>query len=80
MLGKGGPYDEVPWFWSDQYEHELQYAGFHEGWDDVSVQGDPGEGSFSAYYFTKGALQAAVAIDRAADIRHAIQSISAGRS
>jgi 3-phenylpropionate/trans-cinnamate dioxygenase ferredoxin reductase component len=29
MLGKRGAYDEVHWFWSDQYDANLQYAGFH---------------------------------------------------
>jgi 3-phenylpropionate/trans-cinnamate dioxygenase ferredoxin reductase component len=27
MLGKLVTYDEVHWFWSDQYEANLQYAG-----------------------------------------------------
>ncbi|SAK92748.1 FAD-dependent pyridine nucleotide-disulfide oxidoreductase [Caballeronia calidae] len=27
MLGGNDPYDEVPWFWSDQYDHQLQVAG-----------------------------------------------------
>ena len=37
MLGEGGPYEEIPWFWSDQYEHNLQYAGFHTEWDELVV-------------------------------------------
>ncbi len=27
MLGAGEPYRELPWFWSDQYDHQLQVAG-----------------------------------------------------
>ena len=27
MLGAHAVYDEVPWFWSDQYDHQLQVAG-----------------------------------------------------
>ena len=27
MLGGTEPYVEVPWFWSDQYDHQLQVAG-----------------------------------------------------
>lgn len=27
MLGAQAAYDEVPWFWSDQYDHQLQVAG-----------------------------------------------------
>ena len=29
MLGKRIAYDEIHWFWSDQYDANLQYAGFH---------------------------------------------------
>ena len=35
MLGENEPYDEIPWFWSDQYEHNLQYAGYHTEWDEL---------------------------------------------
>jgi 3-phenylpropionate/trans-cinnamate dioxygenase ferredoxin reductase component len=28
MLGMQNPYDEVYWFWFDQYNYNLQYAGF----------------------------------------------------
>jgi 3-phenylpropionate/trans-cinnamate dioxygenase ferredoxin reductase component len=27
MLGDKSPYDDLPWFWSDQYDHQLQVAG-----------------------------------------------------
>lgn len=27
MLGEKAVYDDVPWFWSDQYDHQLQVAG-----------------------------------------------------
>jgi 3-phenylpropionate/trans-cinnamate dioxygenase ferredoxin reductase component len=27
MLGEHEPYRELPWFWSDQYDHQLQVAG-----------------------------------------------------
>jgi 3-phenylpropionate/trans-cinnamate dioxygenase ferredoxin reductase subunit len=27
MLGEHAVYDDVPWFWSDQYDHQLQVAG-----------------------------------------------------
>jgi 3-phenylpropionate/trans-cinnamate dioxygenase ferredoxin reductase component len=27
MLGQHAPYADLPWFWSDQYDHQLQVAG-----------------------------------------------------
>ncbi len=39
MLGKPVAYDEVHWFWSDQYDANLQYAGFHTKWDQLVVRG-----------------------------------------
>jgi NADPH-dependent 2,4-dienoyl-CoA reductase/sulfur reductase-like enzyme len=27
MLGQRTQYDEIPWFWSDQHEANVQYAG-----------------------------------------------------
>jgi 3-phenylpropionate/trans-cinnamate dioxygenase ferredoxin reductase component len=27
MLGETSPYTDLPWFWSDQYDHQLQVAG-----------------------------------------------------
>src|SRR5438309_7605968 len=38
MLGRAQPYDEVHWFWSDQYDANIQYAGFHAAWDAVVVR------------------------------------------
>ncbi len=39
MLGKGVPYAEVHWFWSDQYDANIQYAGHHRAWDELVVRG-----------------------------------------
>ena len=35
MMGNGAPYEDVYWFWSDQYDQNLQYAGFAMEWDDL---------------------------------------------
>src|SRR5215207_8490499 len=42
MVGKGEPYDDIPWFWSDQYDFNLQYTGFHTEWDELIVRGQHG--------------------------------------
>jgi 3-phenylpropionate/trans-cinnamate dioxygenase ferredoxin reductase component len=77
MLGKGEPYDEVPWFWSDQYEYNLQYAGFHTEWDELIVRGGMDERNFVAFYRKDERVLAAVAINRGTDLRRSIPLIKA---
>jgi 3-phenylpropionate/trans-cinnamate dioxygenase ferredoxin reductase subunit len=77
MVGRDEPYDEIHWFWSDQYDRNIQYAGHHTTWDDLVFRGSPLDGSFSAYYLVGGVVQAVVALNRAADIDTAIPLIRA---
>lgn len=72
MLGKGAPYDDVHWFWSDQYEHNIQYTGFHGPWDELVVRGSLDARSFVAFYLEEGRVRGAVALDRGRDLRRAM--------
>jgi 3-phenylpropionate/trans-cinnamate dioxygenase ferredoxin reductase subunit len=71
MLGKGSPYADVHWFWSDQYDQNLQYAGYHREWDDLAVRGSLEKRSFTAFYLKGGVVQAVVALNRGEDVRAA---------
>jgi 3-phenylpropionate/trans-cinnamate dioxygenase ferredoxin reductase subunit len=75
MLGENEPYDEIPWFWSDQYEHSLQYAGFHTEWDELVVRGSMEERNFVAFYRKDGRVLAAVAMNQGRDLRRSIPLI-----
>lgn len=77
MLAKGEPYDEIPWFWSDQYEHNLQYAGFHTEWDELVVRGSMDERNFVAFYRKDERVLAAVAVNRGKDLRRSMLLIRA---
>jgi 3-phenylpropionate/trans-cinnamate dioxygenase ferredoxin reductase component len=79
MLGKGDPYDEIPWFWSNQYDSNLQYAGFHTEWDELVVRGSMEERNFVAFYRKGGRVLAAVAVNRGRDLRRSMQLIKAQR-
>jgi NADPH-dependent 2,4-dienoyl-CoA reductase/sulfur reductase-like enzyme len=79
MLGGGVAYDEIHWFWSDQYDANLQYAGFHTKWDELVVRGRLDSGSFLACYVTDGRIDAAVGLNRAKDVRRAMPLIRARR-
>jgi 3-phenylpropionate/trans-cinnamate dioxygenase ferredoxin reductase subunit len=77
MLGKGRPYDAVHWFWSDQYDANLQYAGFHQDWDRMVVRGSLDERRFVAFYLKQSRIGAVVALNRGKDLRRAMPLIAA---
>jgi 3-phenylpropionate/trans-cinnamate dioxygenase ferredoxin reductase component len=77
MLGRGQPYDEVHWFWSDQYDANIQYAGFHAAWDQVVVRGSLAERKFLAFFLTAGRVESAVAVNQGRDLRRAFPLIRA---
>jgi 3-phenylpropionate/trans-cinnamate dioxygenase ferredoxin reductase subunit len=67
MLGGTQPYDYLHSFWSDQYEHLLEYVGFAAHWDRVVFRGDPGSRKFLAFFLKDGALRAAMGLNRGGD-------------
>ena len=77
MLGRGQSYDEVHWFWSDQYDANIQYAGFHVPWDQLIVRGSLAERKFLAFFLTAGRVESAVAINQGRDLRRAFPLIKA---
>jgi len=40
MLGKGTPFDRVPFFWSAHHDVTINYVGHAESWDRIDVSGD----------------------------------------
>jgi 3-phenylpropionate/trans-cinnamate dioxygenase ferredoxin reductase subunit len=52
MLGQSAVYDRVPYFFSDQYEVGMEYAGYARSWDRVVFRGDPASREFIAFWLT----------------------------
>jgi 3-phenylpropionate/trans-cinnamate dioxygenase ferredoxin reductase subunit len=67
LLGAEQPYDYVHTFWSDQYEHVLEYVGFARSWDRLVFRGRPERRAFLAFYLQGGVLQAVAGLDRGGD-------------
>ncbi len=67
ICGKDKPYDQAPWFWSDQYDVKLQTAGLCEGYDQLLFRGDPAARKFSASYLKGDVLIAIDAVNSPAD-------------
>jgi 3-phenylpropionate/trans-cinnamate dioxygenase ferredoxin reductase component len=67
MLGFTSPYDYIHSFWSDQYDHKLEYVGHTTSWDELVVRGSLKDGRLIGFYLLEGLVQAAVGIDRGGD-------------
>jgi 3-phenylpropionate/trans-cinnamate dioxygenase ferredoxin reductase component len=67
MLGSTAPYDYVHSFWSDQYEHTIEYVGHVAKWDEFVVRGSVEEGKLVGFYLVDGVVRAAVGLDRGGD-------------
>ncbi len=67
MLDGPEPYDYMHSFWSDQYEHVIEYIGFAASWDRLVFRGDPASRKFLGFYLKDGVVRAAVGLDRGGD-------------
>ena len=67
MLGREEPYDYLHSFWSDQYEHVIEYVGFAASWDRLVFRGRPESRKFLGFYLKEGIVRAAVGLDRGGD-------------
>jgi len=67
MLGSATPYGYIHSFWSDQYEHKIEYVGHATEWDEFVVRGSVADGKLVGCYLLDGLVQAAVGLDRGGD-------------
>jgi 3-phenylpropionate/trans-cinnamate dioxygenase ferredoxin reductase component len=72
MLGKTDPYNEIPWFWSDQYNLNLQLLGLPHKSDDSIVRGDRSKDQFLEFFLLPdGRIEAVAAVNSPRDLRFA---------
>jgi len=67
MLGSTAPYDYIHSFWSDQYEHKIEYVGHATEWDEFVIRGSVEEGQLVGFYLVGGVVRAAIGLDRGGD-------------
>ncbi|HVS47679.1 MAG TPA: FAD-dependent oxidoreductase [Candidatus Dormibacteraeota bacterium] len=67
MLGSRAEYRYMHSFWSDQFEHKLEYVGHARNWDRFVVRGSLSERKFVGFYLQAGRLRAAVGLNRGGD-------------
>jgi 3-phenylpropionate/trans-cinnamate dioxygenase ferredoxin reductase subunit len=51
-LGHGEPYARVPYFYSDQFDLSMEYAGFPLAFERVAFRGEPASGRFLAFWLS----------------------------
>ncbi len=59
MMGKGTPFNGVPFFWTGQFDLLMGFVGHLRGWDEVVFGGDVEARDFTAFYFAEGRLRGA---------------------
>jgi 3-phenylpropionate/trans-cinnamate dioxygenase ferredoxin reductase component len=74
MLGPSAPYDLVPYFFSDQYDVGMEYAGFARDWDRVVFRGDPATREFIAFWLVGDRIVAGMNVN-VWDVTDAIQRL-----
>ena len=74
MLREPAAFDHPHWFWSDQWEHEVQMAGVSLIGEMV-VRGSIEDRSFCAFFLDEGVLRASVSIDWPRDVRRSLPLI-----
>ncbi len=67
MIGVSREYADPPWFWTDQYDLNIQVVGDPTA-DDHVVRGDVASGRFSMIALRDGAVAGAVSINAAKDM------------
>jgi 3-phenylpropionate/trans-cinnamate dioxygenase ferredoxin reductase component len=76
MLGKSEPFDDAHWFWSDQYDSQVQMAGFAPTWDRMVVRGSIEDRSFCAFLLdASGVVRSTVSLDWKRDVRRSFELI-----
>jgi 3-phenylpropionate/trans-cinnamate dioxygenase ferredoxin reductase subunit len=79
MMGTEQPYAEIPWFWSDQYDANIQMMGLPEDWDETVTRGDRVLGEFVEFYLKNGEIQGATAINNPRDLRFTRRLMMSGK-
>ncbi|KAA0931777.1 NAD(P)/FAD-dependent oxidoreductase [Streptomyces apricus] len=73
-----GPYDPVPYFWSEQFGRFVQYAGHHGAADAMVWRGDPAGPAWSVCWLREGRLAAVLAVGRPRDLAQGRRLIETG--
>ena len=77
LLGANEVHDDPHWFWSDQYDEQIQMSGFAASWDQTVIRGSVKDRSFAAFLLHDGQLLSAFSMNRRFDVRRSMPLIAA---
>ncbi|WP_397474120.1 NAD(P)/FAD-dependent oxidoreductase [Pusillimonas sp.] len=80
LLGQERPFEDVPYFWSDQYDLKLQIAGVARGVTASVVRAGSSDNAFSIYHFADDRLVSVDTINSAKEHLTARKLLKAGVS
>jgi len=63
LAAESKPFEELPWFWSDQYDVNLQYLGNAQDFDQTVWRGEPESEQFSVFYLKDGVIDAVLSVN-----------------
>jgi 3-phenylpropionate/trans-cinnamate dioxygenase ferredoxin reductase subunit len=78
MLGRGEPYDELPWSWTDQFDINLQIVGMPTDADHTLLRGSPAERKFVALHLRERRLVGATLVNLGREMRPCKALIESG--
>jgi len=64
MLGRGRPFSDAPFFWSQHYDVTVSYVGHAAAWDRIETRGSLAEKNFAAAYVKDDRIVAVVTVGR----------------
>lgn len=63
MLGREVSFDEIPYFFSDQYDVGMEYVGYATDWDRIVYRGDVAKREFIAFWIKDGRIAAGMNVN-----------------
>jgi NADPH-dependent 2,4-dienoyl-CoA reductase/sulfur reductase-like enzyme len=64
MLGQRRPFSDIPFFWSQHYDVQINYVGHAENWDELRTEGSIAARDCLVRYYRSGKILAAASISR----------------
>jgi 3-phenylpropionate/trans-cinnamate dioxygenase ferredoxin reductase subunit len=80
MNGANTPFEEVPWFWSDQFGVNLQMCGAPDSWDTIVTRGDITARDGLMFQREGEKIVGAIGLNRPRDMRFIKRLMTAGKT